>query len=40
MTVIRDIILAQKREIENKLREKFVEREIDYKKFDNDLIKI
>lgn len=38
--MIRDVLLLQKRELETKLTERFVEREIDYEKFDNDLIKV
>jgi len=38
--MIRDILLLQKREIEEKLKEKFVERDIDYSKFKNNLIKV
>lgn len=38
--MIRDILLLQKRELEKKLEEKYVERKLDYHKFNNDLIKI
>jgi predicted AAA+ superfamily ATPase len=38
--MIRDILLIQKRELENKSGEVFIERIVDYKKFNNDLIKI
>lgn len=35
--MIRDIIIAQKRELENKLNEKYIDN---YNKFENDLIKV
>ncbi|ODS41287.1 MAG: AAA family ATPase [Candidatus Altiarchaeales archaeon WOR_SM1_79] len=38
--MIRDVLLIQKREIERRLKEEYVERDIDLKKFDNDLIKV
>ena len=38
--MIRDIILIQKRELENKLKEKYIEREIDAKKIGHSLIKV
>lgn len=38
--MIRDILLIQKRELDNKSGEAFIERIVDYKKFNNDLIKI
>jgi len=38
--MIRDIILIQKRELENKLKEKYIEREIDAKKIGHILIKV
>jgi len=38
--MIKDILLMQKRELEKRLAEWYIEREIDYKKFDNDLIKV
>lgn len=38
--MIRDVILTQKREVEKKLNEKYIERKVDYNKFNNDLIKV
>ena len=38
--MIRDIILLQKRELENRLREKYIDRGIAKKKTENDLIKV
>jgi len=39
--MIRDILILQKRELENRAKEKFVERETDYEKpLQNDLIKV
>ena len=38
--MIRDILLLQKRELERKLEEKYIDRGIDQKKFNNDLIKV
>lgn len=38
--MIRDILLLQKRELESRLKERYVERNVDLKKFDNDLIKV
>ncbi len=38
--MIRDILLIQRRELQKKLKETFIEREVDYKKFNNNLIKI
>lgn len=38
--MIRDILLIQKRELEKKLAEKFIERQVDYSLFNNDLIKV
>nr|MCK4930146.1 ATP-binding protein [Nanoarchaeota archaeon] len=38
--MIRDILIRQKRELENKYNEKYIERDVDTKKFDNDLIKV
>jgi len=38
--MIRDILLIQKREMEKKLLEKYIERGINLKKIDNDLIKV
>jgi hypothetical protein len=37
---IKDILLLQKREIEAKLKEKYIERKADIGKFDNNLIKV
>lgn len=38
--MIRDILLIQKRELEAKLKEKYIERAVDRKKFDTDLITV
>ncbi|MEM4271101.1 MAG: AAA family ATPase, partial [Candidatus Pacearchaeota archaeon] len=38
--MIKDIILIQKRELEAKFKEEYIERQTDCKKFDNDLIKV
>lgn len=38
--MIRDILLLQKRELEKKLKEKYIDRGINLKKFNNDLIKV
>ncbi|MCK4492274.1 MAG: ATP-binding protein, partial [Candidatus Altiarchaeales archaeon] len=38
--MIRDVLLIQKREIERRLKEEYVERDINLKRFDNDLIKV
>lgn len=38
--MIRDILLIQKRELENKIKEKYVDRGINLKKLDNNLIKV
>ena len=38
--MIRDILLLQKRELEIKLKEKYIDRGIDLKKIDNNLIKV
>lgn len=38
--MIKDIILIQKRELEAKFKEEYIERRTDCKKFDNDLIKV
>ena len=38
--MIQDIIIIQKRELENRLQEKYIEREIETKKIDNDQIKV
>ena len=38
--MIRDILLIQQRELQKKLKETFIEREVDYKKFKNKMIKI
>lgn len=38
--MVKDILLLQKRELEKKLKEKYVERKLDYSKFNNDLIKV
>ncbi len=38
--MLRDIVITQKREIESKFSERYIERTIDYKKFNNDLIKV
>lgn len=38
--MIRDILLLQKRELQKQLEEPFIERRIDYKKLNNNLIKI
>jgi len=38
--MIRDILLLQKRELERKLEEKYIDRGINQKKFSNDLIKV
>jgi len=38
--MIRDILLLQKRELEGKLREKYIDRGINQKKLNNDLIKV
>ncbi|MCS7180183.1 MAG: ATP-binding protein, partial [bacterium] len=40
MEKIRDILITQKREIEDRFKEKFIERDINYSKFENDLIKV
>jgi hypothetical protein len=36
--LIRDILLIQKRELERRLVEKYIDRAVDTKKFENDLI--
>lgn len=38
--LIRDILLIQKRELERRLGEKYIDRAVDTKKFENDLIKV
>lgn len=38
--MIRDILLIQKRELEAKLKERYVERDVNLKKIDNDMIKV
>ncbi|MEW6528025.1 MAG: ATP-binding protein [Spirochaetota bacterium] len=38
--MLRDIIITQKRELESKFLERYVERNIDYSLFNNDLIKV
>jgi len=38
--MIRDILLLQKRELKKRLKEKYVERDVDLKKFSNNLIKV
>ncbi|MEJ5362890.1 MAG: ATP-binding protein [Spirochaetota bacterium] len=38
--MLRDIILTQRRELENKMQEKYVNRRVDYDRFKNDMIKI
>src|SRR4030042_462086 len=38
--MIRDRLMLQKRELESKFNEKYIERMLDAKKFDNDLIKV
>jgi predicted AAA+ superfamily ATPase len=38
--LIRDILLIQKRELERRLVEKYIDRAVDTKKFENDLIKV
>lgn len=38
--MVRDILLLQKRELNEKLKEKYIERNIDFKKFNNDMIKV
>ena len=40
MKLTRDVLLIQKRELERRLKEEYVEREIDLKKIDNNLIKV
>lgn len=38
--MLKDILLLQKRELEKRLEEKYIARKIDYRKFNNDLIKV
>ena len=38
--MVRDILLLQKRELNEKLKEKYIERNIDFKKFNNGMIKV
>lgn len=38
--MVKDVLLLQKRELEKRLEEKYVQRKLDYKKFNNDLIKV
>jgi len=38
--MIRDALILQKRELEEKLKERYIKREVDIKKFYNDLIKV
>lgn len=38
--MIRDVLLVQKRELEKRLMERYVERNVDLKKFNNNLIKV
>jgi len=40
LAVLRDVVLLQKRELEKSLKEKYVERNADLKKFGNSLIKV
>ncbi len=38
--MIRDKLIIQRRELDNKLQEKYLERDVDKRKFENDLIKV
>lgn len=38
--MIRDALLIQKRELESKLKEKYIKRDVDFKKFNNDMIRV